>query len=203
MVMRPGDRIADIDGLVLAGGPDVEPRRFGERVPAELAELVEVDAARDQLEWDLLDQAARHGLPVLGICRGIQVLNVYCGGTLHLDLPAAGFNAIAHQQRERRAEPVHVVRIVGGELSSLMGAERAVNSIHHQGVRRVGDGLAVTARSEDGLVEGVESADGRMWGVQWHPEELVGISAAARAIFAGLVARAGAGVGGIGWPPSR
>jgi putative glutamine amidotransferase len=193
VVLRPGDPIVDIDGLVLAGGPDVDPQRFGEDVPAELAGLVEVDAARDQHEWDLLDHAARHALPVLGICRGIQVLNVYCGGTLHLDLPAAGFHAIDHQQRELRAEPVHVVNVVGGALRSLMGAERAVNSIHHQGVRRVGEGLAVTACSEDGLVEGIENVDGRMWGIQWHPEELVGTSGAARAIFDALVARAGAG----------
>jgi putative glutamine amidotransferase len=190
-VLRPGaTRGADgIEGLLLSGGVDVEPARLGEEMPPEVAGLVKVEAARDQLEWELLDQATRLGMPVLGICRGVQVLNAYLGGALYLDLPAAGFSAVDHAQRQRMQEPVHEVRVLGGRLSRLMGDERAVNSSHHQAVREPAPGLVVTARSEDGVIEGLESPDGMLLGVQWHPETLIERSPAARAIFADLVAR--------------
>jgi putative glutamine amidotransferase len=194
VVLRPRPGAAheaeSIAALVLAGGEDVEPRRYGFEPPPELASLVSSDQDRDHLEWELLDLALRRRLPVLGICRGIQVLNAYCGGTIYVDLPVAGFNTVDHRQRPRLGEPVHQVQILGGRLQQLMGEETAVNSCHHQAARDPAPDLLVTARSQDGLIEALESQDGRLLGVQWHPEMLIERSSAARALFVDLVDRA-------------
>lgn len=192
VVVRPEDRVP-LDGweaIVLTGGADVSPARLGVTLPEHLAPLVKVEEARDRLEWKVLDEVERRGLPVLAICRGMQVLNVYRGGTLRLDLAAEGFTTINHRQRDRIRETVHDVVLSEGRLRSILGAGRvAVNSSHHQAVRRAAPDLRVVAYAPDGVIEGLESADGRLIGVQWHPERLFDTNATARRLFADLVER--------------
>ncbi len=196
LVVRPGGRLPPEEGwdaVLLTGGADVSPARLGVPVPEQLAALVNVEEARDELEWEVLDTAQRLGRPVLAICRGVQVLNVYLGGTLRLDLSGEGFVAIDHRRRDRILEPVHEVTVSEGRLRSILGVARlGVNSSHHQAVRRVASGLRVVAHAPDGVIEGVESVDGRLIGVQWHPERLFETEEAARRLFADLVKRAAA-----------
>ncbi|MGH7921362.1 MAG: gamma-glutamyl-gamma-aminobutyrate hydrolase family protein [Candidatus Dormibacteraceae bacterium] len=196
LVARPGGgrpSLEHFDALLLTGGPDVAPERFGATVPDALRALVEIEPARDELEWDYLDQAERLRLPMLAICRGLQVLNVHRGGTLHLDLPAAGFTAIAHSRPDRRHQPVHQVRVAPGRLREIVGADDlGVNSTHHQAIREAAPDLRIVAQSADGVIEGVESADGRLIAVQWHPERLFDSEPAARRLFADLLERAAA-----------
>ncbi len=191
VVVRPGAGLVDgWDAVVLSGGADVSPERFGAAVPEHLARFVEVEEARDQLEWQVLDEAERRGLPVLAICRGIQMLNVHRGGTLRLDLAGEGYTAIEHRQRPRIGEPVHQVAVGPGRLRDLLGATWVpVNSSHHQALRRVAADVRAVAYAPDGVIEAVESADGRLIGVQWHPERLFKTEAAARRLFADLVER--------------
>lgn len=157
-----GHYAARLDGLLLSGGTDIEPSRYGAQ---PVAEVFTPEPDRDAFEMSLLDNAADAGLPVLGICRGIQVLNVHSGGTLNQHVPEhACFN-------QPPAETVHEVRFTDGSLmASLYGASRKVNSLHHQTLASVGAGYTVTGLSEDGTVEAIESSERRWLGVQWHPE---------------------------------
>lgn len=162
--------VAACAGLVLSGGEDVDPGRYGE---APIPELEEVSAERDAMEWGALDAATAVGCPVLGICRGMQVLNVYFGGSLYQDLPSQ-LGGGDHNQSAPWGEHHHEVRCVeGSRLHAALGDLEPirVNSYHHQGVKELAPGLVATAHADDGLVEGVESAD-HEWvvGVQWHPE---------------------------------
>jgi putative glutamine amidotransferase len=166
---------ARLDGLVLTGGEDVDPELFGAR-PHEA--LGPVNRARD--EWELaLARAARHSaLPVLAICRGVQVLNVALGGTLVQDIPSERPSSIDHNASSAsRGSQAHDVDVVAtSRLREVLGAARlAVNSIHHQAIDRVSGELEVVARADDGLIEAAESADRGWWavGVQWHPEEMI------------------------------
>ena len=168
----PDDLLARIGGLVVSGGAgDVDPAQYGE---ARHPRTVPVEAIRDRFELALVRAALETNLPVLGICRGMQVLNVACGGTLEQHLP----DVLGHDGHTgppgRYAE--HDVRLENGSLAArAVGGERAtVKSYHHQGVRTLGDGLRATGFSllDDGIVEGIESP-GRPFalGVLWHPEE--------------------------------
>jgi putative glutamine amidotransferase len=177
-----------LDGLLLSGGGDVDPARYG---AAPVPEVYGVDPGRDAFETALVLAAARAGLPVLGICRGAQVLNVALGGSLHQHVPAVtGQN---HSVKDRPYEPVHAVRVTPGSLLAgvVGGTDIAVNSLHHQAVDRVGAGLRAVAWAEDGCVEAIESDGlGRFLGVQWHPELLAGHDAHER-LFLWLVIEAG------------
>ncbi len=179
-----------LDGLVLTGGGDVDPARFGER-PHPAVE--DVSAARDRLELEITGRALDQGLPLLAICRGLQVLNVALGGSLHQHLPdAVPGSPIAHQQRAPREEPTHDVKVMvaGTRLGAVLGAaELPVNSFHHQAIHRLGRGLREVAWAPDGVIEGVDmpAAPGLVLGVQWHPEDLVGHDEAARRLFQALV----------------
>ena len=162
-----------IDGLLVPGGDDVAPRRYGGTPNAYLGD---VDEARDELELALTTRAFHDDLPVLGICRGIQVLAVAAGGTLYQDLPTEFLGRVRHEVREfGRNHLAHSITLeAGSRLAAALGCTVArVNSFHHQAVRDMPEGFVVSARSADGLVEGIEAAGDRfVVGVQCHPEEL-------------------------------
>ncbi len=181
-----------LDALVLPGGADVEPWRYGAtpRLDAGLYVMPEVD----EVELALLRWALDDGKPVLAICRGIQVLNVACGGTLWQDLHAEGVTQRPHDC-EPRDSLVHDMEVAADSLlARTLGATRvSVNSLHHQAIRELAPSLRAVGHTDDGLIEGVEMTDGRfVVGVQCHPEELVHKEAWARRLFAALV-EAGAG----------
>jgi putative glutamine amidotransferase len=177
----------DLDGLLLTGGGDVDPGRFGE---APHPTVSEVAPARDELEIEVTRTVLDDGRPLLAICRGVQVLNVALGGTLHQDVASDPGTPILHSQREPRDQPSHRVKVAAGShLAEVLGAEEVdVNSMHHQAVKALGRGLIPVAWAPDDIVEGVELAERRHFvlGVQWHPEELVGHSDAARRLFTAL-----------------
>jgi putative glutamine amidotransferase len=178
-----------LDGLVLTGGGDVEPSRFGE-APHPKTALVSRD--RDALELELVDRAIRDDVPMFAICRGLQVLNVALGGTLHQHAPDVFGDRIQHSQSDARHVATHDVKLQteGTHLGALLGAsELRVNSFHHQAVHQLGRELRDVAWAPDNVIEAVEHADRRRFvvAVQWHPEELVGHDRAARALFSAVV----------------
>jgi putative glutamine amidotransferase len=179
-----------LDGLLIPGGPDVEPRRYGMATRSDAG--VHVDRLLDSLEFGLLERALADGMPVLTICRGIQVLNVACGGTLWQDIHVEGATTKPHDVQPRDAM-VHGLDVEPDSLlARTMGATHVgVNSLHHQAIRDLGRGLRPVGCSDDGLVEGVEMPDHRfVVGVQCHPEELAGKERWAARLFEGLVAAA-------------
>ncbi len=163
------DVVERLDGVLLTGGGDVDPAEYRrERAPGTDG----VDRQRDRFELDLARAVASRDIPVLAICRGVQVLNVALGGTLVQDLATEAAGGAAHWVPERWNEAVHPVRFEPGSLlARLLGEEITVNSIHHQALDQLGDGLAAAGRSPDGLIEAVEAPGGHfLVGVQWHPE---------------------------------
>jgi len=174
-----------LDGLLLAGGPDLDPLTYG--VLERHARLGPTDRGVDAAEQGLALAADRRGMPVLGICRGAQAINVARGGTLHQHLDD-------HRQTHHGTEPAHPVAVAAGSLlAALTYAETlAVNSFHHQAADRLGRGLRVVARAADGTVEAIEDPSRPFFlGVQWHAEGMVGC-AEHLALFSALVAAAGA-----------
>jgi putative glutamine amidotransferase len=161
-----------VSGLVLTGGEDVDPARYGEKRNEKVRY---VNAARDTTEVALIEAAKARGKPVLAICRGIQILNVALGGTLVQDIPSQCHTSIAHDEDSPRDTRSHEISVEPGSLiARAVGTEHlTVNSFHHQSVKRVADGMRVTARAPDGIIEGLEST-GDWWvmAVQWHPEEM-------------------------------
>ncbi|MEM9611567.1 MAG: gamma-glutamyl-gamma-aminobutyrate hydrolase family protein [Actinomycetota bacterium] len=153
-----------LDGIILTGGADIAPDRYGGETHPD---LISPELYRDELEFGLFEEALRRDLPVLGVCRGLQLINVAYGGTLHQHVPE-------HLSFDQPiTDPAHkVVTIEGSRLHELYGPTIEVNSLHHQTVDRVGDGVTVTARADDGTVEGLEVGD-RILAVQWHPEMMV------------------------------
>ena len=178
-----------LDGLLLTGGGDIDPARFGEtRHP--MTDLI--SAERDDLELcHVTRQAIDAGLPLLAICRGLQVVNVALNGTLHQHVPDTFGDDIAHSQPESRSDRTHEVTIApGSRLASLSGTDRlGVNSLHHQAIKDLGDGLAPVAWAPDKVIEAVElpGSRGFVLAVQWHPEELVDVDPAASRLFEALV----------------
>jgi putative glutamine amidotransferase len=198
-VLDPADADAALDGvagLVLTGGEDVSPGRYGS---APHPKLGDTHDGRDAFEIALVQAARARALPTLAICRGIQILNVALGGTLVQDIPSEWTNPTAHDGEWARTARVHEVDVTpGSRLARALGTERpVVNSMHHQAVRDVAAPLATVARAPDGIVEGVEwpTEDWWMVGVQWHPEELAASpepwDRALFAAFADVVARTG------------
>ena len=170
---RAAELLEAMDGLLLSGGEDVDPALY--REPAGPA-LGPVDRERDLMEIALFAHARDAGLPVLAICRGLQVVNVALGGSLWQDLPSERPGTVEHAAPGARTDRTHAVRVEpGSQLAQALGAERlAVNSFHHQGIKVLAEGLKATARAEDGLIEGIEGVGDDHWllGVQWHPEEM-------------------------------
>jgi putative glutamine amidotransferase len=178
-----------LDGLVLTGGGDVEPSRFGE-APHPKTALVSRD--RDALELELVDRAIRDDVPMFAICRGLQVLNVALGGTLHQHVADVVGERVQHSQAAKRHVATHEVKLQteGTRLGTIVGAsELWVNSFHHQAVARLGRNLRDVAWAPDNVIEALEHADHRRFvvAVQWHPEDLVGHDRAARALFSAVV----------------
>lgn len=155
------------DGLLLAGGPDIEPDLFGEEI---YNDTVKVDTPRTKFEYALLKEFLAQGKAVMGICRGEQLLNVYLGGDMYQDL--AHQKGLFHSSYELR----HKVKAVPGSfVEKLLGEEFLVNSTHHQAVRRLAPGLKLAAEAPDGVVEAYEHESLPLFGVQWHPERLTNV----------------------------
>ena len=158
------------DGLMLTGGEDVDPARYGQ---SPHPTVTSVNPARDAMELAALEAAVRRGIPVLGICRGMQVLNVGLGGTLIQDLASQGKGGLLHEQSAPVDKEWHHATVGDGStLAAIFGtSELFINSFHHQAVDALGTGLRASAWAEDGVVEGVEgTGDHWVCGVQWHPE---------------------------------
>ena len=154
-----------LDGIVLSGGPDLDPAAYG--ADERHAELGPTEPSLDAFELALLEGALERGMPILAICRGLQALNVACGGTLHQHVDG-------HRQKDPATQPTHEVEIDrGSRLHRIAKARKlAVNSFHHQAVDRLGEGLRIVGRAEDGTVEAIEGSNGFLLGVQWHAETL-------------------------------
>jgi putative glutamine amidotransferase len=166
----PEEVVERLDGLLLTGGGDIDPRRYG-AVPSP--ESGGIDEERDAAEISLVRRAAEDGLPILAICRGCQVLNVALGGTLIQHLPEV--TNLPHLVSEPRSAIVHDVEVQqGSRLSAIVGPSRfGVNSIHHQAVEHTAPELAAVGRADDGVVEAIEHPSLPVLGVQWHPENLL------------------------------
>jgi putative glutamine amidotransferase len=181
-----------VDGLFLAGGFDVDPSRYGEeRLPV----CGQSDAMRDEVEITLLHWAMADRKPVLGVCRGSQIINVAAGGTLYQDLSAQLPGVSKHDCSPKagvyeRCSLIHEIELrAGSRLGKLLGVERAqVNSMHHQGFKSLGGGLAVAAMAPDGVIEAVESTtDQFLFGALWHPEELAATQPAMRRLITAFI----------------
>ncbi|PJK21699.1 gamma-glutamyl-gamma-aminobutyrate hydrolase family protein [Mycolicibacterium goodii] len=163
------DRVLDrLDGLVITGGPDVDPSRYGQQPHPQTNEPAR---ERDEWEFALLTGALARGIPVLGVCRGAQVLNTALGGTLHQHLPDV-IGHTHHQKGNAIFGTSDVRTVPGTRLASLIGERSDAQCYHHQAIDRLGDGLVVSARDADGVIEAVEvPGEHFVLGVQWHPEE--------------------------------
>jgi putative glutamine amidotransferase len=167
--------LARLDGLVLSGGPDLAPVAYGAEPHRELGST---EPGLDAFEYAMAREAVRLELPILGICRGAQTLNVARGGTLHQHLPDVVGHAIEHRQAVDGRVPTHPVRILpGSRLAAALGATQlSVNSFHHQAVDRLGTGLRACAWAPDGTIEAIEDpGHAFVVAVQWHAETLQGV----------------------------
>ena len=166
--------LGELHGLVLTGGGDIDPAFYGED---RHDSIEDAEPGRDEFELDLARRATEANVPLLAICRGAQVLNVACGGTLVQDIPSAVPTDLPHSIRQPKDHVAHDVRIVpGSKLEQVLGRAVVantcrVNSRHHQSVDRIGRRLVATATAADGIIEAIEAPDATFCvGVQWHPE---------------------------------
>jgi putative glutamine amidotransferase len=171
------DRIAPLldrlSGVLLSGGPDLDPAAYGRSAHPELGPT---EPQLDLFEVQLAREADARGLPILGICRGAQALNIARGGTLHQHLPEITDGSVAHRQHEPGHAVTHRVRVAPrSDLAAVLGSRRTgVNSFHHQAVDQLGSDLQAVAWADDGVIEGIEGCGGSLLlGVQWHAETLV------------------------------
>lgn len=172
--LNNGEIIKEMDALLLTGGGDVHPSFYGK--PEYVTETVEVNERRDEFEFGVIEKALEADIPILGICRGMQVMNVCLGGSLIVDLPAAGYKD--HSEKNGNVN-LHSIEIVEHSMIGAMhleGGARIVNSAHHQAVDELGRGLMASAESTDGVIEAAEwILKGNMpflLLVQWHPERM-------------------------------
>lgn len=178
----PEDLLAGIDGIVLSGGGDLSPELYGE---APLESTYGVSRIRDAYEVAIVEQAEKHGIPILAICRGLQLINVLRGGSLQLHIDD-------HWQTVASDMPLHSVDVVAGSLLAeiIGGTSMEVNSYHHQAIERLGEGLSPVAFAGD-IVEAFEDSSKGIIAVQWHPEHMFQVSRQNLALFTDLVKRAG------------
>jgi putative glutamine amidotransferase len=187
LTLRAAEDLLDgLDGLLLSGGPDLDPAYYGEEPIPELGTTI---PGWDALEMGLLGLALERGMPIFGICRGMQMLNVALGGTLYQDVPSQlGAGVINHCQTTPKHQVAHRVEVLDHSyLAEVTGRQSVgVNSYHHQGIKGLADALTVTARSADGVIEALESRDfSDRWlvGVQWHPEGMRDNGTGHRSLF--------------------
>lgn len=164
--------VCAVDGILIPGGLDVDPELYGETA---MPCCKEHHRDMDLFQIDLIDMAIRKNRPILGICRGLQIINVHHGGTLYQDLDECFTKQVSHSRLDSPGSAVHeVVLEEGCMMRKLFGkAVLSVNSLHHQGIKRLGGGLAPAAVCTDGLVEGIEDGKNGIFAVQWHPEALM------------------------------
>ena len=180
-----------LDGLFMAGGGDLNPACYGQ---GTYDKTEGIDALRDEAELLLARWAMEDGKPLLGVCRGVQTLNVAAGGTLLQDVDDQWPNAIRHQyfpEKPRNYVAHDVSTLPGTRLSGILGQQARVNSFHHQAVEKVANGFRVSAVAPDGVIEAIEQQSGSfVVGVQWHPESLIDTDSAMYALFAEFVRQA-------------
>jgi putative glutamine amidotransferase len=186
-----GVRLERFDGLLLVGGGDIDPARYGQEPRPEVAHI---NPVRDGFEIPLVRAAIGRGMPTLCICRGVQVLNVALGGTLHQHISDRQ-DLVAHRNADGSDGVLHEVRAQpGSRVMKAMGVERARTfSHHHQALAELGAGLVPVAWAEDGLLEGVELDDGWVLGLQWHAEATAAADPTQQAVFDALVREASSG----------
>lgn len=173
-ITDPGDAtqyLSQVDGLILPGGQDVQPKLYGE---PESDLLGVTSASRDSFELKLIEIAIQQKKPIFAICRGAQLVNVYFGGTLYQDESLIkGKVRIEHDQTRlaiKNEIPSHMIKIVDEELQSVLGNSTKVNSLHHQAIKKIGKGLTITAVAADGVVEAFKNDSQKITAYQWHPE---------------------------------
>lgn len=181
-------QLADLcDGFLFTGGQDVAPQLYGEAMKPTCGELC---PARDTMEQELLNRALEQDKPILGICRGLQILNVTLGGTLYQDLPTEHPSEIEHSMKPPYDQAAHTVRILPDTplAALLQKQELGVNSCHHQAIRSLAPSLVEMARSTDDLIEAMYLPGKTfVWGVQWHPELSFRTDEDSRKMFMALV----------------
>ena len=177
-------------GLLITGGKDICPAIYGEET---LPFCGAIDPARDSLDRWVIEAASDMGLPVLAVCRGIQALAAFLGGSLYQDIEKQVPGVSSHRQDAPRPAATHDVGIAPGSvLARVIGeGDLRVNSFHHQAIKGIPSGFRVSAHAPDGIIEALEAEDGRFWlGVQWHPEEMAAGDPRQQALFAALVEEA-------------
>lgn len=183
--------IDQCDGLLFPGGEDVDPRFYNQSPSAKLGR---VNQTFDRAWVAAAKYAVERGMPIFGICRGMQIVNVALGGSLYQDMSEFPGTTILHGQKQVRSYPMHPVNVEEtSDLYRLLGEKRVyTNTMHHQSVHEPGHGLKVVARADDGVVEALEDEknEGKITLVQWHPEELQDTVPCMRGLFRGLVERA-------------
>ncbi len=187
-----------LDGLFLAGGADVSPTRYGEAAKPYLGAT---DPERDAVETAFVRMSLDARLPIFAVCRGLQLLNVACGGSLHQDIRAEVPAAIKHDyfaaDLHIRTACVHDIAVKAGtRIADIFGsASLSVNSMHHQAIKELAPNLIASAFAPDGIIEAVEAKASFAIGVQWHPEELAATDPAMRRLFEAFTAAATEGIG--------
>ena len=178
-----------IDGLILSGGHDINPYNYGQEPSQKIGETF---PERDTYEMILLEESKKRNIPILGICRGFQLINVAAGGTLYQDLSLIPGNILKHNQVSNPTLKTHKVEIKENSfISSIFGKETMVNSFHHQAIDKVADDFIVVARASDGVVEAIEHKTYKfLVAVQWHPEMLAVNCEKARELFSKFVEEA-------------
>jgi gamma-glutamyl-gamma-aminobutyrate hydrolase PuuD len=195
-LMYEDDRIVELleslDGIIFTGGEDFDPSYYDE---TPIPHMNRINAPRDMFDIKLLRLAVKHGIPVLGICRGVQLINIAYGGSLYQDLSAQyPDKSIKHRQTLPKEDASHAVIVEDGTVFADMVRERMlmVNSSHHQAIKKLADGFRVAGTSPDKIIEAIEKVDSAHWivGVQFHPEVMINNSPSMRRIFKGFIGEA-------------